>query len=195
MSELFPRTAVRSAIECHLANRLRDKTQYKVMYIFSFKHGSRFCWKSPRHEECFVSKPTNCGSLIFISHFPPSHHFNSWHHVSLQAVSADGAGAGLREVTAPRPRCLLTLVTAHPMVGVTPRGLTTVVTAGTSGTTRNTTGGRGGARSPSSLSPCFYSRLLSCFFYLWNKYFVDQYFILAPIIPHFLPNQISDCWQ
>ena len=88
---------------------------------------------------------------------------------SLQAALAAGAEAGLRCLPA-APRCLLTLVTEHPMLVVSPRVLGTEVTTETSETTRNTIGGHGGARSLSRLresaSPVFYSCLLSCFFYL-----------------------------
>ena len=77
-------------------------------------------------------------------------HFNStFEHFSLQAALADGAGE-VTEMTEP-PRCLLTLVTEHPMLVVSPRGLATLVTTETSGTTRNMTGGLDEERSLSKV--------------------------------------------
>ena len=94
-------------------------------------------------------------------------HLNStFHHFSLQAALADGAG----EVTEMRepPRCLLTLVTEHRMLVAGPRGLATPITTETSGTTRNMTGGTGEERSLCKVYICQHlvSILICTYFFL-----------------------------
>ena len=103
-------------------------------------------------------------------------HFHStFQHFSLQAALVDG----VEEVTE-APRCLLILVTEHPMLVVSPRGLATLVTTETNEITRNTTGGQGEERSLSKVYICQHLVSILVFTYLFissiysNKYFVDQ---------------------
>lgn len=120
-------------------------------------------------------------------------HFSStFQHFSLQAALGDGV-----EEETEVPRCLLILVTEHPMLVVSPRGLATLVTTETNEITRNTTGGQGEERSLSKVYICQHlvSILVSTYLFLLfiviNILLINRYLVSFPNLSF---SAESDFW-